>query len=51
MDLALSIHVKSFVVVLVAVDPGLLGFSGSAGIIALGLRCYIHLLVIVILKL
>lgn len=47
----LSLRVKFLVVVLVAVDPGLLGFSGSAWIIALGLRCYIRLLVIVVLKL
>lgn len=42
---------KSLAVVLVAVDPGLSGFSGSAWITALGLRCYIHILVVVIVKL
>lgn len=42
---------KSLAVVLVAIDPGLSGFSGSAWITALGLRCYSHFLVIVTLSL
>lgn len=45
-NLALSLQ-KSLAVVLVAVDPGLSGFSGLAWITALGLRCYSHFLVIV----
>lgn len=50
-NLALLSLQKSLAVVLVAVDPGLSGFSGSAWITALGLRCYSHFLVIVTLSL